>query len=138
MRTGLLPLAAIQVEVRRLASQLQAPDVELPTFGRSRHDGRPHIEVGDTYDWVVCERGSEVTRRKTLDLDELLYWIFESATFSAATSWEVRNRIPGQDFRRLLFGRQRELLSQLSPAWALRRDEELKPTLRDHPFNDVA
>lgn len=136
MKSQLLSLEAVRKEVYRLASRLVAPSTELPTFGQSDHDGRPHVEVGDTYDWVVCERGYEFQRRKTLDLDELLYWVFVSATFSSAVHWELHNRILGQDGRRLIFKHQHELLTRLNPAWAARRDRELEVTLHDHPFND--
>lgn len=136
MRPGLLLLEAIRDEVQRLAAELQAPDLELPSFGRSDQDGRPHIEVGDTYDWVVCERGSELERRRTRELDELLYWSFQSATFSAAVEWELHHRVEGRDPRRLLFQRQHELLARLSPAWAARRDAELELVLRENPYDD--
>jgi len=120
-----------------LAALLGSSVTVLPTFGRSDQDGRPHIEVGDTYDWVVCERGSESERRRTLELDDLLYWTFQSVTFSLAVEWEFRHRASGQDPRRRLFRHQRELLSKLNPEWASRRDEELTTILREDPFDDV-
>jgi hypothetical protein len=137
MSLSLLSLDAIRHRIGVLSAQLGSSQIVLPTFGRSDQDGRPHIEVGHTYDWVVCERGSEFERRKTLELDELLYWTFQSATFSLAVEWEFRHRVPGQDSRRLLFQHQRELLGKLNPDWASRHDEELNAILRENPFNDA-
>jgi hypothetical protein len=138
MADALLPLRAIDRRVRLLASRLEGPRIVLPTFGQSDHDGRPHIEVGERYAFVVCERGTEFERRTTLDLDELLYWSFQSTTFSMAVDWELAHRIPGEDARRQLFQHQRDLLEVLDPRWAIRRDEELLTVLREHPFADPA
>lgn len=73
---------------------------------------------------------------KPSDLDELLYWIFKGATFSMAADFEVAHRRENEDFRRILFSKQIELLSQLSPEWALRMAEEHNRTLQDPPFRD--
>ena len=131
-----ISLAAIEGRVRRLARKIEVPRGYLPSFGRSLHDGTPHIEVADRYDFVVCERGEEYERRGTADLDELLYWIFASVTFSMACDHEVRHRRSGEDSRRLLFARQVELLAGLSAAWAGREAAEHRRILEEHPFVD--
>ncbi len=97
----------------------------------------PHIEV-DTqgYHYVVVERGEELTRITTMDLDELLYHVFEAITFGLACDYEVTHRISGQDFRRLLFKYQIELLSTLSTQWAQRELADHRQILRQNPFDD--
>lgn len=132
---GLLSLSAIEERVRRLAERLGAVD-QLLTFGTSRHDGTPHLEVGDAYYFVVCERGSEFQRRATTDLDELLFWVFSSVSFSLAVDWEVNHRHDWEDPRRQMFAKQIELLSALSPEWAAREAEQHRQTLMRHPFRD--
>jgi catechol 2,3-dioxygenase-like lactoylglutathione lyase family enzyme len=72
----------------------------------------------------VVERGQELRRDTTRDLDELLYHVFESVTFELACDYERAHRIAGEDIRRQLFARQLELLSSLSPAWAEREASE--------------
>ena len=84
----------------------------MPTYGHSEDFARPHIEVDmHGYHYVIVERGMELRRITTTDLDDLLYHIFEAVTFSLACDYEVTHRIPDQDFRRLLFKQQIELLS---------------------------
>lgn len=71
--------------------------------GAPRGDGSPYVEVGEAYYFIVEERGIELERRKTIDLDELLYWVFDGVTFTVASTFETRNREPNKDSRRLLF-----------------------------------
>lgn len=79
--------------------------------------------------WVVQERGIELERRTTLNRDELLYWVFQSVTFSMAADWEVLRRDHTEDFRRALFTKQFELLGRLHRPWVARRKAELGPIL---------
>ena len=104
-------LRYIEEQVRRIARGICVPAHALPTFGSSEQSGRPHLEVsGDELHYVVCERGSEFERLSTRTLDELLYRVFRDATFDMACLHELKNRIAGQDCRRLLFSFQEELL----------------------------
>ena len=77
------------------------------------------------------ERGEEHERRSTLDLDELLYWIFGRVTYIEAVDYERKNRIDSEDFRRLLFQRQLELLGRLNPRWLDRYRGERAELLRE-------
>jgi len=72
----------------------------------------------------------------TLDEDELLYWIFEGITFGMAGRYELQHRVPYQDFRRILFEHQLELIAKLNTKWKERREFEQKETLSRHPFHD--
>ena len=57
-----------------MANTIGAPANRLPTFGRSEQSGRPHIEVDPVgYHYIIAERGQELERRITFDLDDLLY-----------------------------------------------------------------
>ncbi|HBZ72448.1 MAG TPA: hypothetical protein DEP35_23010 [Deltaproteobacteria bacterium] len=69
--------------VHRLARRLDAASTTFPTFGASEQTGRPHVEcLGNRFDLVTCERGTELERRSTEDPHVLLYWIFKGITFS--------------------------------------------------------
>ncbi len=119
MQTIRLP--EIKAKVDDLAVKIGASGDVLPTYGHSEGAARPHIEVDARgYHYVVVERGEELERMTTTDLDDLLYHIFEAITFSLAGKYEATHRIPGQDFRIVLFKHQTELLSALSPQWAER------------------
>ncbi|CAJ0822247.1 Imm63 family immunity protein [Ralstonia flaminis] len=130
-------LAEIEVEVARLAERVAAPSNAYPTFGSTADFAHPHIEVGaGQYHYVVVERGAEVLRKSTSDLHELLYWVFDGVTFSMACAYELVHRVPGQDFRRLMFSKQVELLASIDPEMGRRGSEEIAETLRNAPFSD--
>ena len=130
-------LRQLQQQVEILAKRI-APIAWRPTYGYSDDGALPHLEVDSNgMHYVVVERGQEQLRRTTQEVDELLYWVFASITFSMASSYEVRHRIPNQDFRRLLFAKQAELLHRLNPAWEARRQQELSDILLQAPFSDT-
>jgi hypothetical protein len=131
-------LVEIEARVRELAARIGATGDKLPTFGRSEDGARPHVEVNTSgLHFVVVERGEELERFTTNDLDELLWRVFESITFSLASDYEGRHRVRGQDFRRVMFAKQVELLATLSPAWAAREARNHDQILERHPFEDV-
>ena len=129
-------LPEIEAEINRLAAKVGASGYVLPTYGRTEDGARPHIEVDSHgYHYVEVERGQEIRRNTTRDIDELLYHVFESVTFNLACDYERAHRIAGQDFRRQLFARQAELLASLSPSWAERESRDHQRILQQHPFN---
>ncbi len=134
---NLLTLKEIETEVNRLAKIINAPQDGLPTYGFSRDFAYPHIEVDARgYHYVIVERGEELKRETTLDLQELLFLIFKDVTFSMATQYELKNRIKDKDCRRMYFIKQEELLGLLDPQWAVKQKEYHADILKIHPFND--
>ena len=131
-------LAEIETEVHRRAAIIGAEGAyELPTYGRSEDFARPHIEVDSRgYHFVVVERGEEQERLTSRDLEEILFRVFETVTSSLASAYEAAHRVDAQDFRRLLFQKQVELLSQISEPWGQREARRHEGILRDHPFDD--
>jgi len=110
----------VENRVKYLAKLIGAPKHLLPTFGFSKQSGLPHIEIdGDIYHFVVCERGSELKRKTTSDLKELVFWIFDSVTFSMACDLELKNRRKDEDFRIQLFQIQERLISNIDADYAL-------------------
>jgi hypothetical protein len=136
MTEALLDLAAVERLVRERAQGLDAREESFPSFGRSRDFGDAHIEIDDRYHWVTVERGRELERRTTADLDELLYWIFSSITWDLASAYEMNHRRGGVDTRRLLFAKHIELLDGLDIAWGSRKWAELAAIVAQHPFAD--
>jgi hypothetical protein len=55
-----------------------------------------------------------------------------------ACKYELHHRIAGQDFRRMLFEKQIELMSVLSKNWAGRLLREKAKLLEVFPFDDAA
>jgi hypothetical protein len=127
-----LTLDDIHGEVDRLAQLIGPPQDLLPSYGISRDFGYPHIEVnGALMSYVVMERGQDIDRHSSVDLDDILYWVFQSVTFSMAVKWEVAHRVAGQDFRRLMWTKQFELLDVLNPHWTARCRRDLGDRLED-------
>jgi L-fucose isomerase-like protein len=130
----------LELEAHHLATLINAPSIALPQFGPAHelsYTGGTYIDFDGAYHWVFVERGIETMHRVTYDKDELLYWIFEGITFGIATEFEVSHRIKGQDFRRLLFRYQLDLLSKLSEDWEARAERHQQEVLRDNPFCDI-
>lgn len=134
------PITEVKAEVDRLAAIIGVTDYpSLPTYGYSRDVGGSHVEVDSRgYHLVSIERGQELSRHTTNDLDDLLYHIFASVTFSLASDYELAHRVESQDFRRILFQKQFELLSRLSPQWGERGRGDIQGTLRKYPFDDMS
>lgn len=132
----ILSLAAIQARVEALAERIGAPAHLLPTYGATEDFARPHVEADDRYHFVVVERGQELERSSSPDLDALLYRVFRSVAFSMACAYELARRRPGRDPRRLIFQHERDLLAVLDPAWSERIAAEQAATLAKHPFAD--
>ena len=119
-------LREVRVLVLRLASELCVPPHYLPTFGKSDDGGRRHIETDARgYHYVVVERGVELSRETTREIQELLYWAARDLTFNMAVDFELADRESGWDSRRLL-----------KPAWAKRCEAEIADILVEHPYSD--
>jgi hypothetical protein len=132
-----LTLEDIKNEVIELAEKINSPSSLLPTFGRTEDGARPHIEFDNRgFHYVVVERGNELERRTSSVKDQLIYWIFSSVTFSMACEYELHNRVPNQDFRRLLFKKQIELMRQVRPEFAKDLETEQKRILVSNPYDD--
>ena len=133
-------LTEIQDIVNQLAEKINAPPYYLPTFSSPKGDATPNVEVDSSglYNYVISERGTEYERRMTSDLNDLLYWIFASITFSMACDFELKNRVENKDFRRIMFAKQEELLGNLDKNWEERERKEHKSILVNSPFDDLA
>ena len=129
----------IRRATNRLARKIGAGPSLLPTYASSDHSGRPHFEFdGEAYYYVICERGEEYDRKRTLDPKEVLLWAFDSVTSNLAFAFELENRVSRQDSRRIAFAKQIELLEILDESWAKAVSEQHLWILAEHPFDDLA
>ena len=129
---------AIEKSVNALAKKINAPVDLLPTYGYSKDFAHPHIEIdtSDQLHYVIIERGEELERKRSRDMDDLLYWIFSGVTFSMACTYELKNRIGGRDCRRMIFEKQEILLGILNTSWQQREKNDHLDILVHYPFND--
>lgn len=132
-----LTLATIRKRVKELAKLVNAPKDLTKVHGCPDWMGSIYVEVDDRgYHYVFYERGEEYERRTTTDIKELLYWILEGITFKIAEDYELRNRIPNIDIRRLLFEKQLELMGLIDPEYRKRLEIEINYILEGNPFVD--
>jgi hypothetical protein len=117
----------LEAEIARLAELVHVAGYDVVGFDPHVDAGCPYIEIGDDgqLHWIVKERGQLLEHRTTRDPDELLYWSFQSTTFSIASHWEGQQSEDNQDFRVGLWAKQADLLYKLNPAWAHRWRREL-------------
>jgi hypothetical protein len=122
-----------------MARKIGARKADLPTIGVSSDFGHPHIEVTDDgYNYVVDERGRELKRVKTADLDEFLYLVFVDVALLVAMRFAQEHPEPHRDSRRAYFKKQEELLGSLNTGWQQKCEEAHSVILSMNPFDDDA
>jgi hypothetical protein len=130
-------IAEVKKIIQQIAKKIGAKKEDVPTFLKSQDFGRPHIEIKNSkYAYVVIEKGHEISRAETSKLDELLYLVFFDITLSMATEFELQNRIPNQDSRKIIYKKQEEILGNLSTEWKIRCLEYNKNLQKNNPFDD--
>ncbi|MEN0056093.1 MAG: Imm63 family immunity protein [Mucilaginibacter sp.] len=136
----IISLACIKKMVDELALKIQAPETLLPAYGTYFEEAQPYIDIdhnGQLY-LLANERGNEIYRYLALDLDDLLYHVFDSVTLSMATKYELADRVAGQDSRRIWFVEQERLLGMLNVKWQLKKQQNHTQILIGYPFDDWA
>ena len=120
--------------------QTIAPSEHEYTFRTDpQDDGSHHVELIDPeFHYVVTERGCELERRSTADINEMLYWMIHDLTFWMGVAYEFKHRIEEQDCRRIIFAKQIEMMKRADPEMTDRLKLHIAETLSKHPFNDVA
>jgi hypothetical protein len=134
-----LKLSDIKIAVDKLALKIDAPDTILPTYGYPKCDAWPHIKIEDKkFHYIVIERGQEIRRDCTTELDQLLYWIFADVTFSMAVKYELAHREEAKDCRRIMFAHQEKLLGLLNDKWREEATQNHQNILEEYPYDDLA
>ena len=130
-------ISTIRNQIKQYCKQINAPKRLMTVISTPSGFGDPHIEIDKKcYHYVIWERGSERERRTTENLDELMFWIMKDITFNMASDYELKNRIPKQDSRRLLFQTQLKLLKKINNEFYNRLEKEINNILINHPYND--
>jgi hypothetical protein len=116
-------LSEIELLVRARAKKINAEEYANINFydNPSKYGDMPAIQIKeDGYHLVGHERGVEVRRWITEDLDEFLFWIFYDITFNVAQQYELTHRVGEYDRRTVTFPKQIELLSTINQKWGER------------------
>ena len=109
----------IQIEFNEYCRRINPAFTNVTIQITRGDDGTSHLEITDaTYHYIATERGLDLSKNSTRDKHELLYWLVSELAWGMALTYEFKNRIKGQSFRRLLFSKTIEHLNKANPAWA--------------------
>lgn len=110
------------------------------TFLTERSDnGAPHVEYADgVFHHVVTERGLELERKSYENKDDLLFRMVSDMSFWMAVGYEFKNRIEGQDARRIMFSKWVELMERVGAEWGALTRVRIEGILKENPFLDRA
>ncbi|GAB2024489.1 Imm63 family immunity protein [Lactovum odontotermitis] len=97
-------------------------------------DGKFLYEDKKVYHYVVMERGKEVESYSSGIVDEVLYFVFKDITRSLAIKYESEHSVPNQDFRKIMFQRQLELLSEINPDYEEKQKSYIQDVLAKNPY----
>jgi hypothetical protein len=88
------------------------------------------------YHYCCTERGEVTLNNRTHSLFEITYWAIESPVFNMASDYEKKNRVHGQDFRRVIFQKELELFEELGGNYRKRAEIDIDEILAVAPYND--
>jgi len=110
-----------------------------PIIAKSEHafpEGTSVYEAGGKFHYVCMERGIENKHIIESSITEILYYVFNDITFILARQCEVENRNDSEDFRRMLFKKQLELLGIININYQEKRRIQLEEILKKAPYQD--
>jgi len=111
-------LLKIKKMVNKINKDLGLPENKLPAYGFDYGYRNTYVTVSkDGYSLIAFghyrDEKNNYLLVKTLDINELIFEIFNSATHRIAFDYELKNRIPDQDCRIIAFNKHIEILSSL-------------------------
>ena len=90
----------------------------------------------DGYHYRVLERDILYNDDITKSLSKITYWAIKGAISDAAAIYEAKNRILGQDFRRIMFSKELQYLNAIGKEYAEMAELEYDNILKVNPFRD--
>ena len=127
----------VQAYIYDYGAKIKAPLSLLRIYDMPQPDGTPYLKIcEDKYEYIFEERGFVFEKRETQDFNLLCYWIMGKVIFNLASSYELSHRMSGQDFRRVLFSKELELMNALNPEWGKILDNDIKDILKNAPYID--
>lgn len=127
----------ISNQVKLYGSIISAPSSLLHVFDSPQGDGTPYIKIEkDLYKYIIEERGMTFEARATDQCETLLYWLMRDVISAMASAFELSNRLPNADSRRLSFLHQIDLMRMIKTEWAEMRAEEMNKILKQTPYVD--
>jgi hypothetical protein len=129
-----LNIVEVKQRIEQLTNKIHASTRAMPTYGDSKDDGTPHIEVDDSSYYYICSDRGIRSVQKTSDLETLLYWAIKDITWSTALDYATAHRDPKKKFREVLFDYQLSLLELINHDWKERVEKEIVQILKNSPL----
>ena len=143
---GFLSTVELEKHVRMMygkADDIMASDgitVPLTTIFKESEppgeDGTTCFSDGNGYHLRVAERGRLYYDDITQDLFEITYRAIKNNISEASSIYEAKNRVPNQDFRRIMFAKRLQLFAAIGPEYAQRAKADIRIFLQKAPFKD--
>ncbi|WP_312105506.1 Imm63 family immunity protein [Pygmaiobacter massiliensis] len=86
--------------------------------------------------YIIMERGKINKQYESEKLDDIMYILFESITFSLASDYELEHRNEHEDSRKQLWEKQLELLAKIDIKFVDRCKREIDSILKIAPYRD--
>lgn len=104
----------------------------LPMFSKTKdvfNEGAS-IYIDDKYHYIIMERGRMYQHYESTTLEDILYPLFKNITSSLAQKFEVKHRKKEEDFRKLMWEKQLELLGKIDEKFVDIRRREIDEILK--------
>ena len=134
----MLSYKELKMRIREIGSKINVPEEMYPKINQVGDEFSETVIKKDLYYYYIfkIERGKIVKCIKCKTSDDLMYLIFFDITDEMAGLYEVENRVNNQDYRRIMFEKQLELMKCISIKYYQRLKMELEEVLKKYPYND--
>lgn len=107
-------------------------------YGDGKYEPGSYVyEKNGIYHYVgVGDRGGIIEEIKSENMEDVLYKIYSGVTFNKATQYAMVNKKKNEDWRRLLFSKQLEILRCINEQYYNRRFDEIQNILISNPYRD--
>jgi hypothetical protein len=115
--------------------------IYVPLCIMSRHE-TPHDGIGifcfveDNKYYIRKIEGKRCFEKISTDINEIAYHAMYDNIFTMSVSYEAKNRVLGQDSRRIIFSKRIELFSMISPILSNMIRHKIEETLKIYPYDD--
>jgi hypothetical protein len=89
-----------------------------------------------SYHYIFTEKGEITSHKISDDLFEISYWIFDDQIFNISLKYATHHKKNDQDFRRILFAKEMELLGLIGESYRKRCEITVEEILKISPYND--
>lgn len=99
-------------------------------------EGTYVFSKNNAYHILLVEKGKVRDNNILVDLSEILLRVLDIYSFDIAMQYAINNRLPGRDFRHLLFEKEIEIFSLFGEEFRKHKVKEIETILKKAPYID--